>query len=663
MHPQRQSNSLTTTPRNIHASFLLLFCCSFFTNISAQSETLLLKHWKFRNDSSVKFVEAANLNRILRENAVKNDWDLSFRFKPQSIAFHDSVASLKHEIVCEFELSSKQKKASSIELQFQFLQTFADVYLNDKFLGSTNNAFRIWKFRLNKKLLKRKNVIRIEFKPPREEVEELVKKSIPLPADNQSDALKTSPFIRQPQQEFGWDFCVPEIYTGFRVSPQIVFLPKAVIEHVSVFTESIPHGNAKLKVRVKGDTGKRGRMLNLQSENHKLLKLKLPAGEFDTLVNYTIPKARLWWPKGTGRFPEMYTMNAWFSGDDDTTTTRFGVRTIDLIQEPDSIGESFYFKVNNEAVFMEGANVVMPNEAFTSDRVAGLSTKELDYVYHSNMNMLRIWGGGNYLPDAFYTWADTSGILIWQDFMFACTYYPVHDDFLEILKPELEYQIKRLNAHPCLALFCGNNEINVARKNWGWEQTYGYSVPKKRLLDSNYEFLFEQFIKGFVQEHGMYVPYLPSSPVSNWGKTKDLNVGDNHDWSIWHGEYPVDSVKTRIPRFMSEFGFPSFPSSHILEEHYGLKPNYMNLGELVKSYKGLKLLLKYLNDNRLPAGSSEQIIQSSQILQAKVYEDAKISHFNAQPRCMGTLFWQLNEVAPLMSWSVLDLDGNPKVAP
>ena len=173
MHPERPLNIRKRMKRNIPFSLLLLFYFSIFSQITAQSDTLKLEHWTFRNDSSIKFKGAANLNAVVRENAIKNDWDLSFRFKPQSIAFHDSVASLKHEIICEFELSGKQKKSSRIELQFHFLQTFTNIYLNDKLLGRTNNAFRMWKFELNKKLLKKKNVIRIEFRPPREEVETL----------------------------------------------------------------------------------------------------------------------------------------------------------------------------------------------------------------------------------------------------------------------------------------------------------------------------------------------------------------------------------------------------------------------------------------------------------------------------------------------------------
>lgn len=651
-------------PSSVLASLFILHIFTASLNVLGNSDTLKLQNWQFVNDTNIHFKGAANLNSIIRGNASKSNESLRARYSAQSIAFHDSVASLEHEILCSFDLNRHQLSSNKIELQFEYLQTFADVYLNDILIQKTDNAFRKWIVPVSRKVLKRHNVMRIRFHPPRETVEDQAKKHIKLPADNQKDSLKTAPFIRQPQQEFGWDFCYPEIFTGFRISPSLVFHSKNEIKSIRVITQSLAYGNAQLKIHIRGSAAKKKNRLLLKVAENQDLEVVLPRGDFDTILDYRIPKAQFWWPNGSHEGPYLYTLKYNFEGDETSAGNhKFGIRTVDLIQEKDSIGTSFYFKINNEAIFMQGANVVMPNEIFEGERSRGLLEKELNYVTSTGMNMLRIWGGGTYLPDSFYDWADENGILIWQDFMFACSYYPVKDEFLKILEPEISYQTERLSGHACLALWCGNNEIDVGRKNWGWEKTYNYSVPKKSMLDSQYEFLFTRFIPEIEAKSGSGLPYLASSPISNWGKMSDFNLGDNHDWGVWHGELPLEEAYNRIPRFLSEYGFPSFPSVDILEKYLGRPYRFINPSELVLSYKGIGLLQRYLAQSMLPNQSLEDIIRSSQILQARHYKKMNQVLRDSNGKCMGTLFWQLNDVSPVMSWSVLDMEGNPKLKP
>jgi beta-mannosidase len=185
--------------------------------------------------------------------------------------------------------------------------------------------------------------------------------------------------------------------------------------------------------------------------------------------------------------------------------------------------------------------------------------------------MLRIWGGGTYLPDEFYKWADRNGVMIWQDFMFACSYYPLSKKLEKSIEHEIHYQTARIAKHACLALFCGNNEVDVARKNWGWPQKYRWTAEQTARLDSQYIQLFMKLLPDAVSLICPNVSYLHSSPVSNWGKPDDFNCGDNHDWGVWHGEMPLSSTYTRIPRFMSEYGLPSIPSAAIIEKISRLK--------------------------------------------------------------------------------------------
>jgi beta-mannosidase len=632
----------------------------FFPQFAFSADTLHLKQWRLKpspNTPEIPFQEAVNLNDLLRLQASINQPQLRLRFAPESIAFRDSVASLPLEIVCDFDVPAQRR---NLDIQFNYLQTFTRIYLNDQILGETNNAFRLWSFPVPKRLLKKHNVLRIQFRPQREEVEELTRRNFPMPAGNQVDSIKTAPYIRQPQQEFGWDFCYPEIYTGFRVLPQLIMHAPQEVQSLRVVTRSIAYGDAQLDIHLKGIVSKKKQVLHLQIDT-LTEHIQLKPGAFDTLIHVQIPKAKLWWPIAMHEGPQLYTADCWFDKNvTEKQSFRFGVRMMDLEQQPDSAGISFLFKVNYKPVFANGANVVMPNEAFEGDRIAGLSTKELQYVQSAGFNMLRIWGGGTYLPEAFFNWADEHGVMIWQDAMFACSYYPADDAFLDNVKQEIVYQSERLAKHPSMALWCGNNEINVGRMNWGWETTYQYRVPQKSMLDHDYVFFFESFLPEILRQTSLEIPYLPSTPVSNWGKTSELKTGDNHDWSVWHGEYPVDSVLTRIPRFMSEYGFPSFPSIEVLEKAYGKRVNEIDLRDLVKSYKGIGLLLRYLDENGLPHASNVEIITSSQYLQKQVYAAASKAHQKAAPYCMGTLFWQLNEVAPVMSWSVLNWDGSPK---
>jgi beta-mannosidase len=641
-----------------------LYACLFTLGIQA-TDTLKLQQWNLSNDGCIKPIEfrgAQNILHVLRNAQVKPE--LVARFSTQSRAFHDSIASLRHVVKTTFSLSERQLEAQVVELELNYLQTFTEIWLNRVFIGKTNNAFRTWNFTINRSLLKAKNnELEIIFHPPREQI--LHSGQLPFfsyPADNQADSIKTAPFIRQPQQEFGWDFAFPEIYTGFRVCPELHFGRITSIRQIAIETLKCDSIDAKLRANVRiRNAGKQVLFLHAKGEFGISEKVKI-TGEY-TPLNFKHTQPELWWPRGFGK-RQFYPVTVFISNARneilDSLTSHYAVRTIKLIQEPDDIGQSFYFEVNGKPNYMQGANVVMPNEAFEGDRKTGLSGKELGFVLQSDMNMLRIWGGGTYLPEAFYHWADTAGVLIWQDLMFACSYYPDNAEFETNLETEIAQQMFRLMHHPSLALICGNNEIDVARKNWGWKDKYSYSERIQLRLDSAYARLFLQRIPAMLQSVSLTANYLPSSPVSNWGKPEEFTRGDNHDWGIWHGELQFDAISQRIPRFMSEYGFPSFPPITVLEKYLGIHAAEIDPSELVLSYKGLKLLRRYLDSKGFPHGTLNQLISSSHELQRWHYRKMKHLLNHSNRHCMGDLWWQLNDVSPVMSWSLLDMDGNVK---
>jgi beta-mannosidase len=645
----------------------------FFALIARGADTLQLRDWALRKGEStewIPFYGARNILHVLREAEpqLKN----SARFSEPARQYHDSVASCAHTIKCYFDLSKKQLNKGSIRLELDYLQTFATLYLNGYQLGRTDNAFILWSFSLNAKILKENgNLLEIVFSPPRETVMHSGDMGFAMyPADNQTDSIKTAPYIRAPQQEFGWDFTFAEIYTGFRKCPQLIFSDDYFVSDARIQTLKIKGDTAHMELVFTMNTS--CSINNVQFLGNPALfidKRKIEkSGKAKFIVPFYILKPQLWWPQNYGT-AHLYQARIQVKGQSDspkklpfadTITIEFGVRTVELIQEPDALGESFYFKVNGMPVFMEGANVIMPNEPFENDRMAGLSNKELQYVEKMKFNMLRIWGGGTYLPDAFYQWADRNGIMVWQDYMFACSYYPLSIKMEKNIERETHYQTARLAKHPCLALFCGNNEVDVARKNWGWPIKYRWNTAQMALLDSQYSQLFMKLLPNIVAQICPNISYMHSSPVSNWGKPEDFNRGDNHDWAVWHGEMPLKLSYTRTPRFMSEYGLPSFPSAAIIEKYWGVNSDSMSAEKLVLSYKGIGLVQKYLIQANLPFDSYEALSSSTRKLQAGHYRKMRSVLRDEDGKCMGNLFWQLNDAAPVMSWSVLDMDGNPK---
>ena len=654
-----------------HFGLILLL----FATVTARAggDTLHLRNWALRKGEStewIPFYGARNILHVLREAEpkLKN----AARFSEQARQYHDSAASCAHTIRCVFDLNKQQINKGSIQLELDYLQTFATLYLNGYQLGRTDNAFILWSFSLNAKILRENgNLLEIVFSPPRETVMHSGDMGFTMyPADNQTDSIKTAPYIRAPQQEFGWDFAFAELYTGFRTAPRIVFNKEIQLANARINTLRINSDTAHMELLFAMNKACSISDFNLTGVasmvwNKSSLK---KIGETDFVIPFYILKPKLWWPQNYG-LPNLYTatlnLSLTQSGQNkrhfnDTLTIEFGVRTVTLVQEPDTLGESFYFKVNGMPVFMEGANVIMPNEPFENDRMAGLSNKELQYVEKLKFNMLRIWGGGTYLPDAFYQWADSNGIMVWQDYMFACSYYPLSERQEKNIEREIRYQTARIAKHPCLALFCGNNEVDVARKNWGWPQKYRWNTAQMALLDSQYSQLFMKLLPNIVAQICPNISYMHSSPVSNWGKPEDFNRGDNHDWAVWHGEMPLKLSYTRIPRFMSEYGLPSFPNAAIIEKYWGVNSDSISTEKLVLSYKGIGLVEKYLRQANLPFDSYEALSNSTRKLQAGHYRKMRSVLRDEDGKCMGNLFWQLNDAAPVMSWSVLDIDGNPK---
>lgn len=345
-------------------------------------------------------------------------------------------------------------------------------------------------------------------------------------------------------------------------------------------------------------------------------------------------------------------------------TFSIGIRTIELVREQDSIGESFYFKVNGKPIFMKGANNIPPSHLVSRNTFAE-KKHVLDMAIEANMNMIRVWGGGEYETEEFYDYCDEKGLLVWQDMMFACSMYPGNPDFRKNIGQEMEEQVRRMVRHPSLALICGNNENEVAWGNWGWQQQYGWDTPTQQRIWQDYLYTFDTLLPRIVHEANVHQPYLRSSPSSNWGKIENFDRGNMHYWGVWHGGDRFEDYRKYVPRFMSEYGFQSWPLMKDLVPF--VHDRYMwletpGIVERQKSYKGNAPILEEMSRRYEYPSSFDMFTVYSQRLQATALKMAIEAHRAKQPHCMGTLFWQLNDCWVGPSWSVIGGNGKPKLA-
>jgi beta-mannosidase len=378
-------------------------------------------------------------------------------------------------------------------------------------------------------------------------------------------------------------------------------------------------------------------------------------------IPFQIKNPKRWWPHNLGE-PYLYNIKLVIKDNRrilDSISVKKGLRTIELVTDKDSIGESFYFKVNNIPVYAKGANYI-PQHSL-QNKVNDRDYEKLvnDAVY-ANMNMLRVWGGGIYENEIFYDLCDEKGILVWQDFMFACAMYPGDKAFLENVKKEAIDNVKRLRNHASIALWCGNNENSEGWHRWGWQD--GRSEKEKEEIWNNYLKVFDSILPNTVAQF-TDIDYWESSPKYGRGNPKYITEGDAHDWWVWHDAYPFEHLEYSVPRFMSEFGFQSFPSYETIR--------YINQSDSLeiasdqfknhqKHIRGFELIETYMKRDFPVPTEAEDYVYMSQLLQAYGVTKGIEAQRRAKPYNMGTLIWQLNDCWPAVSWSSIDYFGHWK---
>ncbi len=577
-----------------------------------------------------------------------------------------------------FTVGSKFLEKEVLQLILHGLDTFAQVRLNGNTVLEADNMFRSWAVDVKEALRTGQNTLEILFRSPIQPALD-ARAALPyeLPAGNDRGDPPSRVFVRKAAYHYGWDWGPRLVTSGIWQPIDLVGWSGGRVSDLHLTTDSITDGvgfvRASVEVLIAQEEAERRKaggnvpvVITFSSPEgaFEAQSRELPVEPGPNRVEFSvqIPEPRLWWPNGVGE-PHLYTVQAALKAGHmvDTLRTRFGLRTLELVTEPDSIGESFFFQVNGVPVFMKGANVI-PLDHF-SPRV-----KEEDYlalfqdVVWANMNMLRVWGGGIYENDIFYDLADEHGILVWQDFMFANGMYPGDSTFLESVEAEVSHQVRRLRNHPSLALWCGNNEMDEGWKNWGWARNYD-TPEDSAAVRRAYEALFHQLLPDIVAELDPGRRYWPSSPSLGWGDPESLNRGDSHYWGIWHGQEDFQVFAEKIPRFSSEYGFQAFPPMETVEAFTWPEDRELFHPTMLVHQKhpiGNELILDYMARDFPVPEAFDDLVYVSQLLQARGMRTAFEAHRRAMPRTMGTLYWQLNDTWPAVSWSSRDFFGRLK---
>lgn len=577
-----------------------------------------------------------------------------------------------------FDLNERIFKKQEINIIFDGVDTFADIYLNDSLILKCDNMFRTWKADCKKIIKKENNELKIYFHSAVKVSDSLAKNYFNeqgikgLPGGNQV-------FARKAAYHFGWDFAPRFVTSGMWKQVYIEGWDFFKFGKIQIFQKDITRDTAIMSSTMEVSCTKDSDFLVHITDKGTGERLiyhsdKLKAGKNIIKFDFIIPNPKLWWCNGTG---EPYLYNLFIEATDNRerwneTEMKIGLRKVELIQEKDNFGESFYFKLNDVPVFIKGANYI-PQDMFLPNVTRDKLQKLLVKVKNSNMNMLRVWGGGIYQDDYFYDLCDSLGIMVWQDFMFACAMYPGSKEFFNNIKKEAIDNIERLRNHPCIALWCGNNEIDEGWNNWGWQKEFSYDIYDSAKIKNDYNKLFEVFLPAIIHEKSnphffsneiSQFNYISSSPKIGWGHQEAMTEGDSHYWGVWWGNEPFEIYEQKVPRFMSEYGFQSFPNIETINSFTTTEDRYL-YSDVLKAHQkhptGFETIKKYMDFNIFPSNDLESYIKETQVLQYWGIKKAIESHRRAKPYCMGTMFWQLNDCWPGITWSAIDYYGTEKL--
>lgn len=563
-----------------------------------------------------------------------------------------------------FDVDEELLAQQHIVLVCEGLDTLAEISINGTFLAKTDNMHRTWKFQAKKLLHPGKNEIQIVFRSVLRFIEdypyEAHKKINYIPCGS----MKGNQLLRKAHSMFGWDWGPQTIDAGIFRDIYLQGYSHARIEDIRIHQQHAKNVSVQTSITLSESVPGQKLCVELSEDGaDKPLQTKLCKTNADGVaaVDFVIENPKLWWPNDYGDQP-LYIVRTTLLDEDGTSlesiTRRIGLRTLTISQEKDEWGNEFAFCVNGVKIFTRGGNYIPDDCLYTR-----ITEKKLDYILEScrraHFNCVRVWGGGYYPSDAFYDLCDEKGLIVWQDLMYACNVYDVTDAFAENCRQETYDNVRRLRHHASLGLWCGNNEIESAWDHWG---DFQKETP---YLRADYIRLFEEVLPKAVQEADGETFYWHSSPSSGgcFDNPDDVNRGDTHYWDVWHGQKPFTDYRKYFFRFCSEFGFQSFPcaktvNSFTLEDDRNIFSRVMESHQKNDAANGK--MLYYLSENLRYPKDLTHLLYASQVLQGMAIKYG-VDHWRRnRGRCMGTLYWQINDDWPAPSWSSIDYFGRWK---
>ena len=560
-----------------------------------------------------------------------------------------------------FSLTGEQLAGDFLLLRFDGIDTLADIYLNDVLLGHAENMHRVWEFDIKEAAKEGENTLRVEIASPTRYIEEENQKVF---TGGSTDAMRGFPHLRKAHCMFGWDWGPRLPDAGLFREVSVLWGRSARLEQVYITQNWDVSGDEvyiTYNVEIEDFTDEDAYEIRtaLYDETGALIAEKSSKKDEDGWDTVAVRNPKRWWPHGYGEQPlyraEVTLLDA-EEGVLDVWSRRIGLRTMTVNTEKDEWGQCFAHEVNGVKIFAMGADYI-PEDNILSRVTPERTRRLLEDAVAANHNCIRVWGGGYYPDDWFFDICDELGLIVWQDFMFACASYELDTAFARNISAEIRDNVRRIRHHACLGLWCGNNEMETQTLDEAWQP----SIKQK----CDYIKIFEYIIPGILEEEDPATFYWPSSPSAggNYDNPWDENRGDTHYWAVWHGNKPFTDYRNYYFRYMSEFGFQSFPCRKTVEsftapEDRNIFSRVMEMHQRNTAANGK--IMNYLSATYLYPTSFEMLLYASQLLQADAIRYG-IEHFRRhRGRCMGAVVWQLNDIWPVASWASIDYYGRWK---
>lgn len=672
-------------------SLIAFALCAFFFGVShAESrhtdkpdlppETTVDSHtlhdnWRFRQGRSDIWYPATvpgTVHTDLMDNEIIED--PFFRLNERAVQWVD-----KEDWMYETSFTATPEEVSQTnqEIIFYGLDTYADVYLNHQLLLNANNMHRTWRSDVKGILKEGDNLLEIYFHSP-------IKVDLPKydqypytfntgPDQSENGGIfdkRISIFARKAGYHYGWDWgprlvtsgiwrpVVLQTWSGHRIA-DVQHVQKQVSSSVATLesvVEILSDSDATATIAINAD----GKQVSSKT-------VTLHKGINTVVLDSKIRKPRLWWSNGLGE-PYLYDFKTVLTVDGsditDTDCKSIGLRSLRVVTEDDPDGRSLYFELNGKPVFMKGVDMI-PLDNFLPRVTHERYDRHVLDAKAVNMNMIRVWGGGVYEDDYFYDLCDRNGILVWQDFMFACSTYPADSAFLANIRAEAIDNVKRLRNHACIALWCGNNECQDVYYGWGGRKKYYEENGVEELTTRQFKDMYFRVLPDVVKEYGSGAAYRPSSPYAFEDTPSDGVHGDAHYWGVWHGRDSIGHYNIERARFFSEYGFQSFPEFESVklyapqERDWDINSEVMMSHQRAGSYAN-NLIREYMDQEYRTPTDFPTFLYVGMILQGDAIKTAQEAHRRDMPHCMGTLVWQHNDCWPVASWAGRDYYGRWK---